>query len=286
MKASYAQIRAFNAVAIEGSFKKAAAILGVSQPAVTLQIRSLEDAYTVVLFKRHRDNAELTVLGQELFAISNPIKLIETEIDDLLTNESALKSGRLTLAAGSPALILPLLKRYNALYPRVELNLRLDNYDAIQAALQKNQVDIAILDGPIKHERLLSKQYLQQELVLVVNRKHRLAKFKFVSPDDVISEVLLMRSDSSYTQKITEAWFRRARLQFESTLRFGNHNSILEAVSLDIGIGFAFSQEVGDNNIIKKIPLRGSSERCIESLVCQKSQYRRGVVRAFFDLVS
>jgi DNA-binding transcriptional LysR family regulator len=212
--------------------------------------------------------------------------LIETEIDDLLTNESALKSGRLTLAAGSPALILPLIKRYNALYPRVELNLRLDNYDAIQAALQKNQVDIAILDGPIKHERLLSKQYLQQELVLVVNRKHRLAKFKFVSPDDVISEVLLMRSDSSYTQKITEAWFRRARLQFESTLLFGNHNSILEAVSLDIGIGFAFSQEVGDNNIIKKIPLRGSSERCIESLVCQKSQYRRRVVRAFFDLVS
>jgi DNA-binding transcriptional LysR family regulator len=137
VKASYAQIRAFNAVAIEGSFKKAAAILGVSQPAVTLQIRSLEDAYTVVLFKRHRDNAELTVLGQELFAISNPIKLIETEIDDLLTNESALKSGRLTLAAGSPALILPLIKRYNALYPRVELNLRLDNYDAIQAALQK-----------------------------------------------------------------------------------------------------------------------------------------------------
>jgi len=285
MKASHAQIRAFNAVAIEGNFKLAAESLGVSQPAITLHIRSLEDAYKVTLFKRHRDMAYLTELGEKLFSLSNPIKFIEKEIDELLEDESGLKSGHISLAAGSPALIMPLIKRYNTLYPGVKINLELNNHEHVKAKLQKNHVDIAILDGPINDDRLVSKHYLRQELVLIVNKKHRLAKNKFVSPDDVVSEALIMRSDSSYTQKTTEDWFRSSRLQFESSLRFSNHNSILEAVSLNIGIGFAFSHEVDDNQLIKKIPLSGSLAQCSESLVCLKSQFRRGVVRAFFDLI-
>lgn len=286
MKVTHAQIRAFNAVAIDGNFKLAAENLGVSQPAITLHIRSLEDAYKVTLFKRRRDSAELTELGKKLLSISSPIKFIEQEIDELLANESALRSGRISLAAGSPALIMPLIQRYNALYPGVRINLELNNHEYILTKLKKNQVDIAVLDGPINDERLVSKHYLWQELVLIVNKNHRLAKYKFVSPDDVISEVLLMRSDPSYTQKITEDWFCHSRLPFESSLKFSNHNSILEAVSLNIGIGFALSHEIGDNQLIKKIQLRGPRARCNESLVCLKSQFRRSVVRAFFDLIT
>lgn len=285
MKLTYAQIRAFNAVARAGSFSKAADSLGVTQPAITLQVRSLEDLYSVVLFVRTRENAELTKLGLDLFQITQSIHLIETEVDELLSRQSELLDGSLTLAAGSPQLVMPLIKDYNLKYPNVKVSLQLGNHNEVQSYILQNRVDVAILDGPISNERFYSQLYLRQELVLVARKDHLLAQKESVRPDDLVNETILIRGDGSYTQKTMDDWFNRARVNLTSTLRFNSRDSVIEAAASGIGVGFVFDKEVGSDPRIEKVPLSGRTTRCNESLVCLKSQYRRNTIKALFDLL-
>ncbi len=285
MKLTYAQIRAFNAVARDGSFQKAASNLGVTQPAITLQVRSLEDLYAVVLFMRTKDGATLTKLGLDVFQITQSIHILETEVDDLLSRQSEVLDGSIRLAAGSPQLIMPLIKQYRDMYPNVNLSLELGNYEEVSAALLQNRVDVALLDGPIGNDRFFSRLYLQQELVVVVPKTHAFAKRQNLRPDDMINQTILIRGDGSYTQKTMEEWFNRARITPTSMIQFSSRDAIIEAAASGMGVGFVFDKEVGSDPRIQKIALSGRTTRCDESLVCMKSQYRRNTIKALYNLI-
>jgi len=285
MKVTYSQIRAFNAVARTGSFSKAANVLGVTQPAITLQVRALEDTYAVVLFIRSREVMTLTKLGQELYETTQSIHMMETEADNLLSRQSALTDGSLSLAAGSPNLIMPLIKNFHGAYPGVKISLQLGNYEAMNSALLQNQVDVAVLDGPIQNERYHSQLFLQQELVLIVPVGHKLASQERVRPDDLVTETVLVRGDGSYTQKTMEEWFGRARVNLSTTIQMSSRDSVIEAASCGLGVGFVFDKELGNHNAVSKIRLSGHTTRCNESLVCLKSQIRRKTVKAMFEML-
>lgn len=285
MKLTYAQIRAFNAVARDGSFQKAAENLGVTQPAITLQVRSLEDLYSVVLFMRTREGATLTKLGLDLFQITQSIHILETEVDELLSRQSEVLAGAIRLASGSPQLIMPLIKKYKDMYPNVKLSLVLGNYDEVSKALLQNRVDVALLDGPIRNDRFFSRLYLQQELVLVVSKTHPFANKQNLRPDDMFNQTILIRGDGSYTQKTMDEWFGRARITPISTLQLSSRDAIIEAAASGLGVGFVFDKEVGSDPRIQKIALSGRTTRCDESLVCMKSQYRRNTIKALYNLI-
>ena len=286
MKLTYAQIRAFNAVARGGSFQKAAQNLGVTQPAITLQVRALEDLYAVVLFIRTKDGATLTKLGLDVFQITQSIHILETEVDDLLSRQSEVLDGAIRLAAGSPQLIMPLIKQYRDMYPKVKLSLELGNYEEVSAALLQNRVDVALLDGPINNDRFFSRLYLQQELVVVVPKTHAFAERQNLRPDDMVNQTILIRGDGSYTQKTMEQWFNRARITPTSTIQLSSRDAIIEAAASGMGVGFVFDKEVGSDPRIQKIALSGRTTRCDESLVCMKPQYRRNTIKALYNLIS
>lgn len=285
MKVTYAQIRAFNAVAREGNFSKAAARLGVTQPAVTLQVRALEDLYSVVLFVRSRENATLTKLGMDLFHVTQSIHIMETEIDELLSRQSELEEGSLSIAAGSPQLVMPLIKQYSQTFPNVKISLQIGNYEEVQTSVLQNRADVAILDGQITNNRFYTRLYLRQELVLVAPIDHPLTKKESVRPDNLTGETILIRSEGSYTQKTADDWFRTARLEIHSKLELSSRDAIIEAASCGMGVGFVFDQEVGNDPRVTKIRLSGRTTRSNQSIVCLRSQYRRKTIKAMFDLV-
>ena len=285
MKATFAQLRAFNAVAKAGSFVKASKKLGVTQPAVTLQVRGLEDLYSIVLFVRYRHRAVLTSIGSELYEATQSMELVENEVDDVLNRQSQLLAGQLTLGAGSPLLVMPLIKEFNKKYPNVEITLELGDYNKLEAAILENSLDIGILDGLIANERLLSTKYLDQELILIVSKDHPLTNRKKIYPDDLVNETIVLRGVGSFTRKTTEAWFHSSKIELKSRLIFNNRDSILEAVARGMGVGFIFKEEAGDDARVKKIRLFGKTTRCNENIVCLKSQIRRSTIKAFFDLI-
>src|SRR5687767_4036783 len=135
MAATYAQLRAFHAVAIAGSFTAAAAAQRVSQPALTVQVRSLERDFGVELFFRRGRRVVLTPLGRELLGIST--RLFETtgEADALLSAAGTLRRGALRIGADGPYHLMPLLAAFRTAHPGVTVQVTLGNSEVLHQAL-------------------------------------------------------------------------------------------------------------------------------------------------------
>ncbi|RQC23335.1 hypothetical protein IPC379_18805 [Pseudomonas aeruginosa] len=97
MSVSHAQLKAFHAVAVYGSFTRAAERLFLTQPAVSDQVRKLEERYGVLLFHRNKRSVRLSELGERLLAVTQRLFAIEAEAEELLSASSALQTGTLTL---------------------------------------------------------------------------------------------------------------------------------------------------------------------------------------------
>lgn len=129
------QLRAFDAVAREGSFTRAAARLFISQPAVTGHVKALEEHYQITLLRRTARRVELTEEGTRLAAITRAMFGLVDEAQVMLEANRQLLTGRLEVAADGPHLVMPMLASLRARYPGITVNLRLGNAQETLAAL-------------------------------------------------------------------------------------------------------------------------------------------------------
>ena len=139
------QLRAFDAVAREGSFTRAAARLFISQPAVTGHIKALEEHYQITLLRRTARRVELTEEGTKLAAITRAMFGLAEEAQTMLEANRQLLTGRLEVAADGPHMVMPMLASLRARYPGITVNLRLGNAQETLAALLSEHADVAVL---------------------------------------------------------------------------------------------------------------------------------------------
>lgn len=143
----YTQIRAFDAVAREGSFSRAAQALCLTQPAVTIQVRALEQAYGVKLLNRAAGTVTLTALGERVFRMTRQLASLEEQIHDLLLASDDLQGSSLRLAIDGPHIVMRLLGRFQGRYPGVELAVAMGNTQFVRRELLDRRADVAILPG-------------------------------------------------------------------------------------------------------------------------------------------
>ena len=157
---TYSQIRSFHAVARERSFSKAATLLRVTQPAVTLQVQALEKAYGVSLIQRGKGVLALTSLGQAMFEATRRFFAEEERVYELISKSSALEIGTVRLGADGPHVALDIVSSFRARYPRVELQVVLGNGNVIWEDILSQHVDAAILANPQPDRRVSSRGFL------------------------------------------------------------------------------------------------------------------------------
>ena len=138
---NHAQLRAFNAVANESSFTKAARALGVSQPAVTIQIKALEESYGTALLLRRGHKVSLTELGLSLLDITRRIFSLEQEAEELLTEARHLRAGHLKVGADGPYFVMELLAAFIARYPGVRVTVAMGNSETVVRDLLDYRTD-------------------------------------------------------------------------------------------------------------------------------------------------
>ncbi len=114
----YTQIRAFDAVAREGSFSRAAEVLHVTQPALTIQVKALEERYGVKLLDRQGRTVRLTKMGEKVFKMSRQFASLEEQIREVLSLSQDLQQGDLRLAADGPHIAMGLFARFLARHPQ------------------------------------------------------------------------------------------------------------------------------------------------------------------------
>lgn len=282
----HVQLRAFHAVAIRGGFSKAADHLGLTQPAVSDQVRKLEDAYDVQLFIRHNRTVSLTPMGEKLLEITRRYFDMEKAAAELLADNRALRVGHLRVGADAPLHVMPVIADYRAKHPGVTVSLQRGNSEAVLTQLLDYAADVAVLARLPQHdaalmERLDVRPLRQDPLVAFVNNNHPWADRKHIRLKDLANTPLVFREKGSTTRETIEMEFARLGLTPNVVLEVEGREGVREAVALGVGIGFVSDAEFGHDNRLARLEISDCKGSMTEFLLCLKSRQSQPAIAAF-----
>lgn len=284
------RLKVFRTVAEHLNFRKAAERLFLSQPAVTLQIKALEDDLGVRLFDRSANRVTLTPPGTLLLRYADRIAaLASAAAQDLGLKEGKL-SGDLCLGASTTIAqyVLPrLIGAFIAEHPRVRLSLHSGNTEQIVELLLDKKVALGLIEGPARHRGVHLEQFMQDELVLIAPPE---LVNKYFNVQQLMDSNLLMREQGSGSRRVVETTFKKAGLKlksFRNVMNLDSTESIKSAVEAGLGVGFvsrwAISKEL-ELGVLKVAEVRGlrmMRQFSLVSCIGPEPQGPAGAFRAF-----
>lgn len=282
---NYAQLRAFHAVATEGSFTKAAEALCVSQPAVTIQVKALEETYGVLLVHRRGHQVALTDLGTRLLEITRRIFGLMEEADEALSAAHELRSGHLRVGADGPFFVMPMLAAFVARYPGVRVTVAMGNSQSVLADLLEYRADVAVLAQAGTDKRFHAIPFSRQPVVVFVPRDHEWARRRRLRLAELDGAPMVLREQGSVTRRIFEAALARAHVRPKVVMEIGSREALREAVAAGLGIGVVSQAELGGDDRFTTIEVADATLVSDEFVVCLKERRNLRTVQAFLALV-
>jgi aminoethylphosphonate catabolism LysR family transcriptional regulator len=282
---NFTQMRAFHAVAQTGSFSQAAQRLGVSQPAVTVQIKGMEESLGTLLFVRGGARVELTAEGERLLEPVQRVLHLMEEVQQSVAATRALKRGLLRVGISTPATILGLLARFAELYPGIELALQVGNTSQLMQDLDGNRVDVIVASQLAVRKQLFNHSLGRQEIVLVAAPAHPLARRKTVKATELGNVPIVIREEGSVTRSVFLNAMRAARVTPRIAASLGSREMVKEAAAAGLGLGVVFEGEVGQDARLAPIRLASQADLGAEVfLSCKPELAALGSVGALVSL--
>ena len=282
----YFQLRAFDAVARERSFSKAASLLGLTQPAITTQVRNLEESCQQALFVRTTQGVQLTDAAQPLFELTRQMFSTEEQIEDLVSLATAYQHGSLKLAADGPHLALQVVAAFREQYPGIDISVSLGSQREVWDDLLGYRVDAAIVGNAASDARIMAIPVAQQDMRVLLPKDHPLAASESLSLADLKDHPVIRRESGSNTQRLIDEALQRARFSLPTALELGSREAVLEAVKQGLGIGFVLDREIPDGTHTVAVPLVELRASNVDSVVCLHSQRKRGIVQTFLSVAA
>ncbi|WP_313600643.1 LysR substrate-binding domain-containing protein [Pseudomonas sp.] len=279
------QLRAFDAVAREGSFTRAAARLFISQPAVTGHIKALEEHYQIPLLRRTARRVELTEEGARLAAITRAIFGMVDEAQALLEANRQLLSGRLEVAADGPHLVMPMIASLRERYPGITVNLRLGNAQETLAALLAEHADVAVLTEVEPRHGVHLQLLGESHICALVPAGHPWAGLSEGIGLEQLNEVIMvLREPGSITRRTFDAACQAADVHPKVLLELDSREAVTEAVAAQLGVGVVSSLETSPDPRLRAVPIRGVGLSNRHSLGCMERRRSLRLIQAFFEL--
>lgn len=280
------QLRAFHAVAETGGVTRAADRLGVTQPAVSAQIRSLERERGVTLFERDADGLATTEAGKALHAVTRRLFQDFADAADVLAGAFALSFGTLRLGADGPYAAMPILARFAARHPSVRIGVQMGNAADTLRALEEARVDVAVLSMREPRPGLHSLPIAEQGLRLLAPRGHLFAEPRRLPISMLDGQPVVLREPGSATRQAFEAACRQAGVRPETRLSLGSREAVREAVAAGFGVTVVFEGETGSDGRLIDRPLECEPTGWRLSIACRGDRRALPTVRAFLDLAA
>ena len=280
----YVQLRAFHYVAISGGFSRAAEALFLTQPAISDQVRKLEEEYDVLLFNRHKKQVTMTRHGQLLLEITHRMFDTEQQALDLLSESRALRAGTLRIVADAAHHLLHILGRFRAKYPGVQVTVRAGNTESVITSLFAYEADIGVL-GEIPEGRDFEILKLNSTpIIAFVAAGHPLAKRKKMRFDEITAHPLILRERGSKTRQKLDSMAGSQRLTLKPAIEAEGREAVREIVASGAGIGFVSAAEFGKDARLVPITIDGPEMLMDEALICLRERSAGKLVRAFWEV--
>ncbi|MGO4909284.1 LysR substrate-binding domain-containing protein [Pseudorhodobacter sp. W20_MBD10_FR17] len=278
----YVQLRAFHYVAICGGFSRAAEELFLTQPAISDQVRKLEDEYDILLFNRHKKQVTLTPAGEKLLEITRRMFDNEAQARDLLTESRAERAGHLHITADSAQHVLKILAAFRQKYPSVAVTVSAGNTETVIDSLFSYTADIGVL-GELPPDRdFVTIPLNATPISAFVAVHHPLANRKSLGFKDLCTLPLVMREQGSKTRKKFEEAAAAQGFTYTPAITAEGREAVREIVASGAGVGFVSVAEFGTDPRLVRIPLEGDSEMMMEeTLICLRERRAGKLVSAF-----
>lgn len=250
MALNFHQLHIFYTVAERGSFSAAAQALHMTQPAVTMQVQSLEDYFGTKLFTRSTKRIELTESGAALMPYAKrSIELIR-ETDQGMSMFTQQLKGRLQLGASLTIgeYFLPrVLGPFGQEYPHISISMRVMNTAQIMDDILNHQLNFGLIEAPVNHPDMQMEAVMNDELRLIVDRNHPLANRKSVKIAEVKEYPFVLREQGSGTRLVMEEQLKLKDIDITDlkvVMELGSTGAVKSAVEAGLGISFVSASSV------------------------------------------
>jgi LysR family transcriptional regulator for metE and metH len=239
-----------------GNYAAAAQALHLTPPAVTLQMRELEQRAGLPLLERSGARLQPTEAGLELANAAQRIELAISECADALAALRGLKGGRVSIGVVSTAKYFAphALGAFSRAFPSVEIRLEVGNRSTIVAALEANTLDLALTGRPPEHLEVDRAPIGAHPHVIVARPDHPQARRRRLPASVLAAETFLVREPGSGTRNLMERFLAESRVTPRIGMEMASNETIKQAVMAGLGIAFlsahTVSAELADRRLV------------------------------------
>lgn len=274
MAVNLQHLRAFHAVAGEGSIVQAARRLSLSQSTVSEQVRELELRHKVALLQGRKPPLELTTAGQDLFVLTQKLFAVSVEIDGYLTEAVQPSGQEIRLASDSPTYAARMVHLLLAMDRNARPKVRLGNANEALNWLKSAEVDAAICSDPIFESGLHYQLLYRDELNIALHREHKLAAEPSIDLAGLATDCLLVREKTSRTRAAALSVLAQADVEPTTILELHTRETIREAIALGVGYSFFYSAECPPDPRLVYRPISTPKSIFTGYIICSREQRR------------
>jgi DNA-binding transcriptional LysR family regulator len=237
----------FRDLAESGSFSRAATSNGITQSAVSQQIRALEQRFKVILIERGRRAFALTAEGEAFLCASREIVEVYEHLDDRIRSLSNVVEGQLRVGViYSIGLheLPPYIKAFRTAHPAVDIHVEYRRSWELYGAVMEEEVDLGLVCYPVKKKGLLILPFLNDRLIMICHPHHPLAKRTSISLNEIEGERFIAFEPDQPTRKVIDRAFREHGIHVHHAIEFDSVETVKRAVEIENGISIVPSRTV------------------------------------------
>ena len=233
------QIEVFNAVARLQNYTRAAEELHMSQPAVSMQIKQLEESVGLELFEQVGKTIHLTVAGRHMYEYARNISDLLDEADEVFQSLKGIERGELSISVATTAshFATRLLAAFSKQHEGITISLDITNRESLQRQLENNEPDLVIMGQPPKGVDVEAHAFMENPLVMIAPADHELVGEKNIPLAAIENEGFVVRERGSGTRGAIERFFNERGVRFHTDIEMTSNEAIKQAVEAGLGLG-------------------------------------------------
>ena len=285
------RLQVFHAVAKHLSFTKAAEALFMTQPAVTFQIKQLEEYFNTRLFERGHGRIAITPAGMVVLDYAERILALSAELDTRLKEMTGDVAGLILIGASTTIaeFMLPkVLGEFKSRYPKVMPRLFVANSETVESRVAAHTLDVGFIEAPAHLQGVTSEVCCEDELQVVCAPGYALARMKSVTPKLLLQYPFISREPGSGTREVSDQYFHKAGVApetLEVVMELGSPEALKGLVATGLGFTIMSRATVANELRLGQLVTVPLSPRLLRNLsvVFPKERFRSRLANTFIE---
>lgn len=274
----------FKYVCEEMNMTKAAKKLFMSQPSVSQAIRELEDYYQNQLFERLSHKLHLTEAGAELLRYAEHMLALNAELEEVMKSRSSIQKIKIgaTVTIGTYCLPQWIADFYDKI-EGIDISSSIKNTKDIEKSILNSTIDLGLVEGEIDAPDIITKPFMQDELVIICHDEHKLSTKKGVSKEDLKNERFLIRETGSGSRRMFLDMVKSHDISIQVIGEFNNNEAIKNGVLSGLGLGVVSKASISDHDSFIELNVKDIKMTREFSLIYHKNKLLSKGIKTFMD---